>query len=1379
MAGFLRVAVVCGGDTDRPDGIARDVEILDDWSSMRIADLARLLGLPPGPLLIDGRVHPGSTPVENCGVVHGSLISNPAHRPRSNSTPEVAPVLRIDTIAGRRCGHSESLGVGTYHFEDGGWRRGLSPTARIGIGVLPDSLRVLPGSTPAFANDTFVESEVELEIASDVFLNLGDIRFQLSRWRAPQHREPTERGAVHRTPRVEPPVPRTTVVVPAAPEPPPEPQPIGWITLAAPIPAAVIIALALGRPVFMLFALLSPIAALARWYEGRRRVRRDRTNHDLIVHASRQATLTQLLAVRDNESRHLRESHPNPAESLRRIETLDERLWQRRPDHHDFAVVNVASGERPWSYDGPLPALVDDLVTGVGFLPSVPLTTDLRSGPLGVVGPRSEALAEMRGILLGLISNCGPADLSVSLVTSAGHQKAWDWLKWLPHLDQVATTPEEIDRMLDQRRHPLGTDPDSESVRLTVFVVDGTDLVHECLNLRQELGGGSAAAIVLADRADLLPASCRSIVTLDESGLVDILEVEGARRTMRATPNTVDLETARRAARNQAPLVDPEAVTADTQLPDAVSLVDVVGPLETDAITDSWRAAGVDPHPVFGLGRTATETLRLDLVRDGPHALVAGTTGAGKSELLRSLVVSMAVAHSAEHINFVLIDYKGGGAFDRCTDFPHTVAVVTDLDEHLGVRALRSLRAELNHRERLLRDTEASDLAGYRAKGGVLPRLIVVVDEFATLAFELPDFLDSLIDVAQRGRSLGIHMVLATQRPAGVIDAKIKSNTNLRICLRVADDADSLDVLGTRDAIGIPRSKPGRGFVRLGAGEVEQFQSAFTGARTSDVSRHEPRVRDFGLGDSAVVEESSGDGKTDLERALRAVAEAHEKAGIAQPRRPWLPALPTRIDPAALDDAIVELQSGQLGEVRAHSGSVAVGILDVPDEQQRRLLSIRLGGENALLFGFDRATAAGTLRAVTLRAMRTLPPDDLHIYVLDGGAAELKGLESAPAVGAYVSHDDDEELDRMLTLLEGIVAARTRARVASAAPTFDPAIVVVVEALGSLLERLHDGGGHATANRIAALFRESVSVGVSWIGTAAGDRQIPARMSTSVAVNLLQRLADPASVLAFGLRPRDLPTLEKSMVVDVRTGMVGVAAVCSPDELEEEIPELPTALNRPPAPLRRPPDRIAVSDLEAASDIVDDCLRVPVGLNSRDAEPEYLHLADRAVILGSPGGRRSATVASITALSMPALPLGSVVVVAGPDTPIVGGVERIDPDAALESRDLAGFTLVVVDDIAQVGPKAQAALTRFAADAGPGRWMVIGAKPSDLKAVSPLAAVLRSSHSGIAVNPTTADGAMLGAPFSTSQIAGLKRGHGLLVDRGTTTPILIVGPDPA
>jgi S-DNA-T family DNA segregation ATPase FtsK/SpoIIIE len=255
------------------------------------------------------------------------------------------------------------------------------------------------------------------------------------------------------------------------------------------------------------------------------------------------------------------------------------------------------------------------------------------------------------------------------------------------------------------------------------------------------------------------------------------------------------------------------------------------------------------------VGSKGVEPFYLDLKNEGPHALVGGTTGAGKSEFLQSWVMGMAAAYSPDRVSFLFVDYKGGAAFADCLHLPHTVGLVTDLSPHLVRRALTSLRAELHYRERLLNRKKAKDLLALQREADpeAPPYLIIIVDEFAALATEVPEFVDGVVDVAARGRSLGLHLILATQRPAGVIKDNLRANTNLRVALRMADEVDAVDILGVPTAAYFDPSIPGRGAAKTGPGRIQGFQTGYAGGWTTE-SRSVRRID--------IVEMAFGSGPT-------------------------------------------------------------------------------------------------------------------------------------------------------------------------------------------------------------------------------------------------------------------------------------------------------------------------------------------------------------------------------------------------------------------------------------------------------------------------------------------------------------------------------------
>ena len=586
---------------------------------------------------------------------------------------------------------------------------------------------------------------------------------------------------------------------------------------------------------------------------------------------------------------------------------------------------------------------------------------------------------------------------------------------------------------------------------------------------------------------------------------------------------------------------DPELHAAGADLDRSVELVDLVGAqaYDPDAIAASWRRGGRDPRPIATLGRAADGIVEIDLVADGPHALVAGTTGAGKSELLRTLVAALALGSSPAALSFVLIDYKGGSAFDACAGLPHVAGIVTDLDDRLAARVLRSLDAELRRRERLLRAANAADLTVYRANPGnrQIPRLVIVVDEFAALAAELPEFLSTLVNVAQRGRSLGIHLVLATQRPSGVLSDDIRANTNLRIALRVQDDADAVDVVGQTGPARFARHAPGRAALRLGTEEVLVFQTARCTSPVrspSDEARTQLVVRAGGPGQASGAGPPSidpadgagaagaagagaaggGGGRTMLDQLVQAAVVAAAaivaREGITEEgeavegdadgaRRPWLSPLPAVV-------ALADLPQGM------------VGLVDDPDRQEQRAHRWTPADGHLVL--------AGTLGSGTTTALTTVahaltggcPPSALHLYALDAGAGAaehgmLGELCRLPNVGAVVGVAEGIRRRRLLHRLDRILDDR-----AAGAPT-TPTIVLLVDGFTSLRSTLLDAADGDELAWLDRLVHDGPRHGVVIAATIDQPSAAPASLLARTAERWVFRLADPIDASLLGVAP--------------------------------------------------------------------------------------------------------------------------------------------------------------------------------------------------------------------------------------------------------------------
>ncbi|MCL2552694.1 MAG: FtsK/SpoIIIE domain-containing protein, partial [Actinomycetia bacterium] len=509
------------------------------------------------------------------------------------------------------------------------------------------------------------------------------------------------------------------------------------------------------------------------------------------------------------------------------------------------------------------------------------------------------------------------------------------------------------------------------------------------------------------------------------------VEQAGSARIRKVRPDLVSPAWCARLARCLSPIRDISGDTEDSAIPSASRLLDVLElePPTEDAITARWRMSPISTQAV--VGESYDGPFAIDIRKDGPHGLIAGTTGSGKSELLQTIVASLAVANTPEAMTFVLVDYKGGSAFKDCVQLPHTVGMVTDLDAHLVERALESLGAELKRREHILAEAGAKDIEDYTdflkrmPELKPMPRLLIVIDEFASMVRELPDFVTGLVNIAQRGRSLGIHLILATQRPSGVVSPEIRANTNLRIALRVTDGSESSDVIDAPDAGNISKSTPGRAYVRLGATSLVPFQSGRVGGRRPGAVENVSVAPWVGvvdwsqLGRSAPQRPAGAKGEedeiTDLKVLVEAICAANERMGIPAQHSPWLPALPD------------SLQLGEL-PVPAPLGSLPAapyGVEDLPALQARRPVAIDFHSFGHLLAaGAPRSGRSQLLRTIAGSLANTLSTADLHLYGIDCGNGALNALTRLPHCGAVVGRSQSERAIRLMGRLKAEMTRR-------------------------------------------------------------------------------------------------------------------------------------------------------------------------------------------------------------------------------------------------------------------------------------------------------------------------------------------------------------------
>ena len=584
-----------------------------------------------------------------------------------------------------------------------------------------------------------------------------------------------------------------TLALPREPE---RARPHGFpiIAVLAPVIGSVLIWALTRSPFALVFALLGPLVAIASVADARLQSRR--TDRRESARFDREVAVTRIAIERRHaeEREQLLRAVPS-AIGLTARALHDPERW--RATATAGVAVRLGLGSLPSSVqldgapaaslgdDDPVQAAIEQLYDLASTVDGVPIVVDARLG-IGVCGPAALAQAVARGILLQLGDRLSPR----AGVFSAG-AAAQDWTEPLPH--RAVTWS-------GQRGAVVRWSCDGETgVIAAASRVE--DLPVECRVVAQVVAGRGARVVRCPDDAGLdLPVAL----------VVEPVSSEQAREIGRFLTDSARIL-------DRQPPEPPHTATQDFHslpLPDAAS-------------PGSGSLACV-----FARHADGVEGMTVDLVAHGPHAVVGGTTGSGKSELLVSWVLAMARAHAPSVVNFLLVDFKGGASFAALRNLPHVVGIVTDLDERTAHRAMLSLRAELKFRERLLAEAGARSVDD---PGVDLPRLVIVVDEFAAMSGDYPQLHELFSDLAARGRSLGLHLVLCTQRPAGAIRDAVLANATLRLSLRVNNRADSLAVLGTVQAAELPGDEPGRAFISIGGDSAEPVRVART--TDDDVTR--------------------------------------------------------------------------------------------------------------------------------------------------------------------------------------------------------------------------------------------------------------------------------------------------------------------------------------------------------------------------------------------------------------------------------------------------------------------------------------------------------------------------------------------------------------
>lgn len=870
----------------------------------------------------------------------------------------------------------------------------------------------------------------------------------------------------------------------------------------------------------------------------------------------------------------LEENRVSPRACLGIAQEQDARFMSRAPLHKDYLELRLGRGEVPLEANVRFPDIrfemqEDDLRDAVGafarepqVLSDVPLGHSLIESPvMGIVGSRSFTDGFLRNIIIQVCALHSYADVKVVILSDGDPACTWSFAKHLPHvfsdnkatrffaasLEEANALGMSLERTLEARLSAESFDArEAQPYMILVCpsksIYDKSQVVKNVLSLKDNIG---FTVIACAEHMHELPIQCRTIIGEGAEGMAYLLDRNdptGTRKPFKPDA-PVSLADAERFALEVASARIDISESAE-QLPDRLSFLQMfgVGNVEHLNIADRWRENNASDTLATCIGVDAAgDAFTLDLHEDfhGPHGLIAGTTGSGKSEFIITYVLSMALSYSPDDVAFVLIDYKGGGlakAFDNDRfRLPHIAGTITNLDGSAISRSLASIQSELRRRQHLF--NEAREVLGgdnvdiykyldlYR-QGKVTepcPHLILIADEFAELKQQEPEFMDELISASRIGRSLGVHLILATQKPSGVVNDQIWSNSRFKIALKVADAADSNEIIKRPDAAEI--TQPGRFFLLVGYNELfDKGQSGYSGVpyqENADAQASQDQAVSFISNTGRVllsVKPQAAVTKGPKKSQIVAISEYIVQVAASQNKQAqllWLPPLPPYIVLADIQRAF------DWSGADDFSLTPVIGMYDDPANQSQGLLTLPLMEEgNAIIYGSADAGAEQVVRALLFSAITQHSARTLNAYVLDLGSQSLTAFANAPQVGDVVLLGDDEKIKRFFAFMGSIIAER-RALFAQYGGSFArycektegcPAILVVLNGMAAFLDAYPEH-----EEDIVSFAREAAQAGIRLVVVGETPNSVRMRMKNHFRQILACDLPDPSDyVMLFG-----------------------------------------------------------------------------------------------------------------------------------------------------------------------------------------------------------------------------------------------------------------------
>lgn len=837
------------------------------------------------------------------------------------------------------------------------------------------------------------------------------------------------------------------------------------LIIAPPLVMLVVMALVaifIPRGIFVIISITMFLTVLVtstvQYFRDKKKDKRNAEKRLRVYTAYLENMREQLYELSEKQKKVLTYHFPSFEEMKQMTGDLSSRIWERTLESHDFLEFRLGTGNVKASYEVKLSSgdlanrEIDDLLEQAQRMekvykeiPDAPITTKLSEGILGLTGKETVIKRELQQIIGQLAFSQSYHDTRFIYIFNHEEYAEMEWMKWLPHFklphmhargfihneetrDQLLSSLYEIIR---ERDTDVQKGKTIFAPHLVFFVSDYSLLAEHVIleYLESQHTKDLGITVVFAESAqERMTENVHTLIRYVNEREGDILIEAGKAVNIPFYLDEFDASTNERFTRMLRTL--NHQVGIKNSIPNSVGFLEMFGvkDVEDVPIARNWtlnESAKSLAVPIGFKGKNELVALNLHEKAHGPHGLLAGTTGSGKSEFLQTYILSLAVHYHPHEVAFLLIDYKGGGMAQPFKHIPHLLGTITNIEgsKNFSMRALASINSELKRRQRLFDQYGVSHIDDYTTlyKEGKamepLPHLFLISDEFAELKREEPDFIRELVSTARIGRSLGVHLILATQKPGGIIDEQIWSNARFRVALKVQDASDSKEILKNGDAATI--TVTGRGYLQVGNNEVyELFQSAWSGAPyKEEVLEGEDDVAlitDLGLyplsGIATNVKKKSS-GLTEMEAVTAKIAKITSDLNIQKVASPWLEPLPLRLE--------------KQHEVTTIQPGFPVGMIDEPEKQSQSSIAYNWTKDGNLgVFGSSGYGKSYTLLTTILGLAENLSPEEANFYLLDYGNGSLLPLRQLPHTADYFTIDEELKREKLVKLMKEEITKR-------------------------------------------------------------------------------------------------------------------------------------------------------------------------------------------------------------------------------------------------------------------------------------------------------------------------------------------------------------------